>query len=134
MFQMSLTVKKVDYIFEEPFNLHINVLFHFHCGFLEKIEPSWRNYFIWTANWDGEHNTLDTQNTLVFCLSAIAVMQVIFWTEDNFCFIFDCRNSFNCKLKMRTRITPNTDTFYAVSICKYWIEQLIEQMCKCALS
>ena len=26
-------------------------------------------------------------------------MQVIFWTEDNFCFISDCKNSFNCKLK-----------------------------------
>ena len=25
----------------------------------------------------------DTQNTLVILLSAIAVMQVIFWTEDN---------------------------------------------------
>ena len=26
-------------------------------------------------------------------------MQVIFWTEDNFCFTSDCKNSFNCKLK-----------------------------------
>ena len=26
-------------------------------------------------------------------------MQVIFRTEDNFFFIFDCMNSFNCKLK-----------------------------------
>ena len=26
-------------------------------------------------------------------------MQVIFWTEDNLCFISDCKNSFNCKLK-----------------------------------
>ena len=26
-------------------------------------------------------------------------MQVIFLAEDNSCFITDCRNSFNCKLK-----------------------------------
>ena len=26
-------------------------------------------------------------------------MQLLFWTEDNFCLISDCANSFNCKLK-----------------------------------
>ena len=26
-------------------------------------------------------------------------MQMIFWTEDTFCFTSDCRKSFNCKLK-----------------------------------
>ena len=41
----------------------------------------------------------DTRNTLIVFLSAAGVMQVIFWTKDNFCFISDCRNSFNCKLK-----------------------------------
>ena len=73
--------------------------FLFCCGFQEKLEPCLLNYLIWTANWDGEHNNFNTQNTLIIFLSAIAVMQVIFWVEDNFCFISDCRNSFNCKLK-----------------------------------
>ena len=36
---------------------------------------------------------------LFFFLSAIAVMQVIFWTEDDFCFISYCRDSFNGKFK-----------------------------------
>ena len=35
MFQMSLAAKKVNYIFEEP-----------------PIEPNWRNYLIWTADWN----------------------------------------------------------------------------------
>ena len=35
----------------------------------------------------------------IIFLSAIAVMQEIFWTEDNFYFTSDCRNLFNCKLK-----------------------------------
>ena len=61
--------------------------------------PSWRNYLIWTAEWGREHDVLDRQNTLNIFLSTIAVMQVIFRTEDNFFFIFDCMNSFNCKLK-----------------------------------
>ena len=51
-----------------------------------------------TLKW-GEHNTLDAQNTFIIFLSAIAVIQVIFWTEDYFCFISGCGNSFSCKLK-----------------------------------
>ena len=71
----------------------------FRCGFVEKIEPSWRDYFIWTADWGGVYNTADTKNTLIIFLSEIAVMWVIIWTKDNFYFISDCRNSLNCKLK-----------------------------------
>ena len=84
MFQISLTAEKVDYFLEE----------------LQK--ENWamlKNYFIWTAVWGGKHNTLDTQNTLIIFLSAFALMQVIFWTEDNFCFISDCKNLFKCKLQ-----------------------------------
>ena len=44
----------------------------------------------------GEYNIPDTQNILIIFLSAIAVIQVIFLTAGNFCFISDCRNSFNC--------------------------------------
>ena len=47
----------------------------------------------------GEHNTADTQNTTNIFLSATAAIQLNFWTENNFCFISDCKNSFICKLK-----------------------------------
>ena len=56
----------------------------FLCEFQEKIETSWRNYLTWIADRGGEHNTPDTLNTLVNSLSAIAIMQEILWTEDEF--------------------------------------------------
>ena len=34
-----------------------------------------------------------------YFLISNCVIQVIFWTEDNLCFISGFRNSFNCKLK-----------------------------------
>ena len=40
-----------------------------------------------------------TQNTLIIFLSAVAKMQVIFWTEDHFWFISHRTNLFNYKLK-----------------------------------
>ena len=73
--------------------------FLFRCGFQEKREPSWKNYLIWTADWCGVHSTPDPQKALIIFLSVISKMQVIFWSEDNFCFISDCRNAFYCKLK-----------------------------------
>lgn len=36
---------------------------------------------------------------LTVFLSAIAVMKVIFWIEDNFCFISDCKNWFKGKVQ-----------------------------------
>ena len=51
--------------------------------------------------------------TLIIFLLPIAVTQVIFWTENNFYFIFDCRNSFNCKLKKL--INEQTIIFYSPS-------------------
>ena len=69
------------------------------CGFQDKIEPSWRNHLTWTADRGGEHNMPNKQNTFIIFLSIITVMQVIFWTEDNFYFIPGCRNSLNSKLK-----------------------------------
>ena len=48
-------------------------------------------------NWGAQISRF--QNTLIIFLSAIAEMQVIFLTGDNFCFISDCINSFNCKRK-----------------------------------
>ena len=52
----------------------------------------------WTADWGEERKIPDTQNRLIIFLWAVAVTQVI-WTKDNFCFISDSMNSFNCKLK-----------------------------------
>ena len=43
MFQMPLSTKKVDYIFAEPLNLHLNfwlAIFFFLCEFQEEIELS----------------------------------------------------------------------------------------------
>ena len=36
---------------------------------------------------------------IIILLSTIAVVQLIFWPEDNFCFIYDSSNSFNGKVK-----------------------------------
>ena len=91
---MFLTARKVNYIFK-PLNLNLIVDQIFSC-----VVNSWRKdsqaeenkYLIWTANWGGEHNTPSHTGCTLFFLSAIAVMQVIFWTEDNFCFISDCGN------------------------------------------
>ena len=89
------------------------------CVFQVKIELSWRNYLIGTAAWGCEYNIPDTQNTLITFLSVIAVMQVIFWTEDHFWFISDCRDSFNCKLKKL--INEHVTTFYSLSnaLCSF---------------
>ena len=46
-----------------------------------------------------EHYTENIQTALIILLSAVAVMQVIFRTEDDFSFISDCRNLFDGKLK-----------------------------------
>ena len=54
--------------------------FLFRFEFQKKIQTSWRNYLTWTADWCEKHNTLDTHRLIIF-LSAIAVMQVIFWIE-----------------------------------------------------
>ena len=59
MFLMSLTTKKVNYIFR-PLNSNIIVDKLFSC-----VVNSWRKesqaeknkYLIWTADWGGEHNT-----------------------------------------------------------------------------
>ena len=56
---MSLTAKKVNYIFK-PLNLNIIVDKLFSC-----VVNSWRKesqveenrYLVWTADWGGEHNT-----------------------------------------------------------------------------
>ena len=87
MSQISSTAKRVDYIFEEPLNLHIivgSLFFLFRSVFREKIELSWRNYLNWPAE-KGPAGRIISQIHRIYLhvLSAIAIMQVIFWTEDN---------------------------------------------------
>ena len=79
---------------------------------------------IWTADWDWEHNSLDSQNILIILLSAIAVMQVIFWTEENIYVISDCRDSFNCKLKKL--INEQIIIFYSPSKALYSSEESVQ--------
>ena len=54
---------------------------------------------IWRVDWDGEHNTPDTQNTRFIFFISNCNNASNFWTEGNFCIISDCRNSFDYKLK-----------------------------------
>ena len=105
-------------------NISVGVLFSLLlCIPWENDEPSWVNYLVWKAYWGEEHNKSDTQNTLINFLSAIAVTQMIFWTDDSFCFISDCRNSFNCKLKKGYKrgnnyfLEPIKCTFFIWRIC-----------------
>ena len=82
MFQMYLTGKKGRLYLWRSASFTYScwlAFFLFRCGFQEKIEPSWRNYLIWTTDWVGEHNTPDTQNLLIIFLLSIAVMQAMFW-------------------------------------------------------
>ena len=69
MFKMSLTAKKVNYIFR-PLNSNIVADKLFSC-----VVNSWRKenqaeenkYLIWTSDWGGEHNTPGhTEYTLFF--------------------------------------------------------------------
>ena len=74
----------------------VSFFFLFRCGSQEKILKKLFNLNS-TQRWGTQCPS--TQDTLIIFLSAITVMQMIFWTEDNFWFASDCRNSFNCKLK-----------------------------------
>ena len=85
---MSLTAKRVNYIFRLlNSNIIVDKLFSCVVNSCRKESQAEENkYLIWTAHWGGEHRI-----HFIF-LSAIAVKQVIFWNEDNFCFISDCDN------------------------------------------
>ena len=63
-----------------------------------------------------EHYTENIQTALIILLSAVAVMQVIFQTEDDFSFISDCRNPFDGKLKKAFNKKKN---FYSPVIVLY---------------
>ena len=90
---LNVPDSKVNYIFR-LLNSKIIVDKLFSCAVnsgRKESQAEEKKYLIWTADWVGEHNT--PRNTMHFIFfSAIAVMQVIFWTEDNFCFISDNGN------------------------------------------
>ena len=99
VFQISLT-----YIFEESLNLHIIVswLFSLPLRIPEENRAKLKKLFrlkFEHQTWSRVHNASDKQNTLSLFLSAIAVIQLIFWTVDNFCFvgIHSTTNSKNLK-------------------------------------
>ena len=66
----------------------------------------------------------DTQIILIIFLSVIAVMQMIFGTEANFCFISDCRNSFNWKLKKL--VSKQIIIFYSLSNALWSSEKSVQ--------
>ena len=78
---MYLTAKKVDYIFEERL-IFIYLLVRFFSV------PFWipggniEETIYFEQWWWVQYPS--TQNTIINFFSAISVMQVIFWTEDNF--------------------------------------------------
>ena len=80
MFKMSLTAKKVNYIFKP---LHLNIIVD--KLFFSGVVNSWRKdsqakenrYLSWTADRGGEHNTSRHTEYTYYFLSAIAVMEVI---------------------------------------------------------
>ena len=67
------------------------------CRFQKKIEL--RKLFNLNSRlrWGAKYPRC-TEHAHYFLISN-CVIQVIFWTEDNLCFISGFRNSFNCKLK-----------------------------------
>ena len=81
---------------EEPFNLHIIVgqlFFLFHWEFQEKIEPSSRNFLFEQQTEVAEY----TEYTYYFLIGNCSnARDFLNWS---FCFIFDCMNSVNCRLK-----------------------------------
>ena len=93
---MSLTAKKVNYIFK-PLNLNITVDKLFSCvgnSWRKKSQAEENRYLIWTANWGGDHNTSrHTEYTFYFLISNCSNAK-IFWAENNFCFIYDCGKYF----------------------------------------
>ena len=56
------------------------------------------------------------QTALIILLSAVAVMQGIFRTEDDFSFISDCRSPFDGKLK---KVFNKKKNFYSPVIVLY---------------
>ena len=47
----------------------------------------------------GKQNNLDRPNKLIILVPEIVVTPVTFWSKDKFCFVSDCRNPFNSKIK-----------------------------------
>ena len=76
----------------------------------------------------GVHYPRYTEYTYYFlisnCHSFLTIIQVILWTEDNFYFIFDWKNLFNCKLKKL--IHRQIIIFYSPSNALYLSEEFVQ--------
>ena len=111
MFQMSLTAKEVDHIFEEQLNCWL-AFFLYRCGLQEKIEPSWRKYLIWKSCWAGEHNIPATQNMFPFHLVQSANTEFL---------LIKTHRVFN---RSNNQENPNTKKFNKVLWWALWVEDL----------
>ena len=90
--QMSLTTKKVSYIFDK-----LDLLVNFFSLLLwnpGKNRAKLKKLFNFNSRLRRGVQYPRHTESIVFFLSATAVTQRIFWTEGNSCFICDCRISF----------------------------------------
>ena len=99
---IAFMIKKGElHVFEELSNLYLIVLlivtFLFFRVLLQKIEPSWKNYWLELQN-QAKRKITNIQTAPDYS-SATAIMLVIFWTERDFCIVSDCRNKFSNKVK-----------------------------------
>ena len=100
-FLISLIGKKVGYWRTAWFKYNCWLAFFLFCDRVKKLfnlnsglrwEAQYPRYTGYTCYF------LISNCSNIFS-SAVVIMQVIFWTKDNFRFIFNYRNSYNCKLK-----------------------------------
>ena len=98
---MSLTAKKVYYIFENHLKYNCWLAF-FSCvenSRRKESQAEENRYLIWTAYWSGENNTLRHTGYNYHFLISNCSNESYFLNWRQFCFISDCGNSFSCKLK-----------------------------------
>ena len=80
-------------------NLHIIFRWHFFLSLWIPVENWAKLKKLFNLNGRLSWRAQYPRTTFIIFLSTIVLMKVNFWTQDNFCNIFDFRNSFNCKLK-----------------------------------
>ena len=95
MFQMPLTGKKLDYIFGKLFGNFFSLSLWLPRENRAKLKKlvNLKSRLEWEAQYPRYSKCTD-----YFLISKCSDTSY-FWSEDNFCFISDCRNSMNCKLE-----------------------------------
>ena len=74
-----------------------------------------KNYLFELQNQE-EHNTTNIQTAANYS-SVTSIMLMMFWTQGDFCIIFDCRNSFNNKLmnQQKSSLTQQIHSLHVMS-------------------